>query len=98
MIRAIEANVPVRPLDPSRIASDIQCSEPADVDGAHPTGKGLGIDAFRVVSSNSERSKYLHLVIQFWRAGEIAAGFHHCLRSSRDRNTGRSIVPGVGFS
>ena len=60
MIRAIEANVPVRPLDPSRIASDIQCSEPADVDGAHPTGKGLGIDAFRVVSSTQRAEQTLH--------------------------------------
>jgi len=61
MIRAIEANIPVRPLDPSRIGTNIQCGEPADVDGRTQPAKTFGSIPSGLYRPHSERSKSLHL-------------------------------------
>jgi hypothetical protein len=48
IIRAIEANIAMRPLDSMSIGTNLGRSEPADVKGTHTAGKGVGFHTFRV--------------------------------------------------
>jgi hypothetical protein len=48
MVRTIEANIVMRPLDSLSIGTNLGRSEPADAEGAHTAGKGVGFDTFRL--------------------------------------------------
>src|SRR4030088_3286327 len=66
---------------PLSLATDIQCRDPADARGAHPPGKGVGFDTFRVVPP-THRAEHLspRVVVQLWRAGNAVALKHYRLR------------------
>jgi hypothetical protein len=86
VIRAIEAYIPVRPLDSVSIATDIQCREPADAHWAQPTGKGVGFDTFRVVAPAHRADEISpRLVVQLLFAENVIALTHHRLRGWRRR-------------
>ena len=60
MLHTVEADIPMRPLDPVSVATNIQCREPAYIYGAHPTGKGVGLGTFGLYRPQILRSKALH--------------------------------------
>jgi len=72
VVHSFEASIPIGPLDPVSIAADIQCREPADAYGAHPTGKGLGVDTFRIVPP-AHRAEQVspRFVVQFRRVRSV---------------------------
>jgi hypothetical protein len=86
VVRAIEANIPVRPLDPMSIATHIQCREPADAHWAYPTGEGVGFDTFRVVPPTHRAEPISpRLVAQSRCFKNVIALIHHRLRGRKRR-------------
>jgi len=60
MIRAIEANVPVRPLDPSALQAIFNAVNPQTLTGRTQPAKVLGSMPSGLYRPHSERSKSLH--------------------------------------
>jgi hypothetical protein len=60
VVHAVKASIPVGPLDPVSIATNIQGREPADVHRFHPTGERFGLTPSGLYRPHIERSKSLH--------------------------------------
>ena len=76
MVRTIEANIAMRPLDSMSIGTNLGRSEPADAKGAHTAGKGVGFDTFRVEPPANRADQFSpRLEIQMLWGMDIAARF-----------------------
>jgi hypothetical protein len=60
VVHAIEANIPVRPLDPVSIATHIQCREPQTLTGRTQPVKALGSIPSGLYRPHMARSRSLH--------------------------------------
>jgi len=77
VIRAIEADIPVSPLDMVGIASKINRVKSAYMRGTDRTCKGFGFNALRAVSGTERtKSDFPVLIFQGWRGVEIITRIH----------------------
>src|SRR5262249_25607195 len=94
VVGADETNIPLRPLGPISIATEIHGRETAlDLElshvqaayghGSHPTGKGAGVDDIRLVPATRSEKRCPRLEIQSWRSGKAGAAEYRRLRGRR---------------